>query len=190
MGLALLVRFGTDHEYRNTLVVFIASLPIPICTLLLLRFGAVFRRLQAFLPRLLGNRISPEAAAGVDAEVQAALRRKSNVTTVGVLQLAALVSGAFEVWFALRLFGHPISAGSAIALESVTQALRSVAFMVPGGVGVQEGGLVLFGHMLGINGELALAVSMAKRLRELGWGLTSLLSWQWAEGRRLKRRWL
>lgn len=190
MGLALLLRFGTDHQYRNTLVVFLASLPIPVCSLLLLRFGAVFRRLHALLPRLLGDRISPEAAAGVDAELQAALRRKSNVTAVAMLQLAALISGAFEVWFAMRLFGHPVSAGSAIALESMTQAVRHVAFMVPGGVGVQEAGLVLFGHMLGITGEMALAVSAAKRLRELAWGLPGLLSWQWAEGRRLRRMWV
>jgi len=46
---------------------------------------------------------------------------------------------------------------------------------------------VLFGQMLGITGELALAVSMAKRMREVLCGLPALLSWQWLEGRRLHR---
>jgi hypothetical protein len=34
---------------------------------------------------------------------------------------------------------------------------------------------------------LAVAVSMAKRLREVLWGVMSLLSWQWMEGRRVHR---
>ena len=102
----------------------------------------------------------------------------------GTLQFAALLSGAFEIWFALRLFGHPVGVETAIVLESMTQALRHLAFVVPAGIGVQEAGLVVFGHVLGIGGELALAVSMAKRMRELLWGLPSLLSWQWCEGRR------
>jgi uncharacterized membrane protein YbhN (UPF0104 family) len=105
---------------------------------------------------------------------------------VGTLQFAAFVSGSFEIWFALRLFGHPVSVGAAIALESMTQAVRHFAFIVPAGIGVQEAGLVLFGHVLGIGSELALAVSMAKRMREVLCGLPPLLSWQWLEGRRLR----
>jgi hypothetical protein len=46
--------------------------------------------------------------------------------------------------------------------------------------------LVLFGHSLGISSELALAVSMTKRAREVLCGLPSLISWQWMEGRRLR----
>jgi hypothetical protein len=57
---------------------------------------------------------------------------------------------------------------------------------VPAGVGVQEAGLVLFGHLLGISGELALAVSMAKRVREVLCGLPPLISWQWLEGWRVR----
>jgi hypothetical protein len=103
-----------------------------------------------------------------------------------VLQFAALISGSFEVWFVLRIFGHPVSAAAALVLESMTQAVRHLAFVVPAGVGVQEAGLVLFGQALGIGSELALAVSMAKRIREVLCGLPSLMSWQWMEGRRLR----
>jgi hypothetical protein len=56
---------------------------------------------------------------------------------------------------------------------------------VPGALGVQEAGLIIFGHSLGLDAELALAISMTKRMRELLCGLPSLLSWQWFEGRRL-----
>jgi hypothetical protein len=51
---------------------------------------------------------------------------------------------------------------------------------------VQEAGLIMFGHMLGLSRELALTVSMAKRMREVLWGVVSLASWQWGEGRRLR----
>jgi hypothetical protein len=63
--------------------------------------------------------------------------------------------------------------------------VRHLAFVVPAGLGIQEAGLVVFGHALGIGSELALAVSMAKRLREVLCGLPALISWQWMEGRRL-----
>jgi len=66
------------------------------------------------------------------------------------------------------------------------QAVRHLAFIVPGALGVQEAGLIIFGHSLGIDAQLALAISMSKRLRELLCGLPSLLSWQWVEGRRLQ----
>jgi uncharacterized membrane protein YbhN (UPF0104 family) len=68
----------------------------------------------------------------------------------------------------------------------MNQAMRHLAFMVPAGLGVQEATLVLFGSALGISSELALAVSMAKRLREVLCGVPALLSWQWLEGRRLQ----
>jgi len=71
-------------------------------------------------------------------------------------------------------------------LESMTQAIRHVAFIVPAGLGVQEAGLVVFGHVVGISGEMALAVGMVKRMRELAWGVPTLVGWQWVEGRRLR----
>ncbi len=185
LGLVLLVRFDTGSQYREILLAFLAGMPIPIFTILLLRYGSVIERLHGFLPRLLGDRIPASAAASVDVELRAALLRKTNLSVVAALQLAALISGSFEVWLAMRLFAHPIDARSAIALESMTQAVRHLAFMIPGGLGVQEAGLMLFGRLLGIDAELALAVSMAKRVREFAWGIPALLSWQWAEGRRL-----
>jgi uncharacterized membrane protein YbhN (UPF0104 family) len=169
------------------LVAFLISLPVPAVTALLLRYGSVFKRLQSLLRPLVGENALSEGAALLDHELRACLRRGWTLLVAGALQFAALVSGSFEIWFALRLFGHPVSANTALVLESMTQAIRHVAFIVPAGLGVQEAGLVLFGHALGISSELALAVSMAKRMREVLCGLPSLASWQWLEGRRLQR---
>ncbi|MFI4868045.1 MAG: lysylphosphatidylglycerol synthase domain-containing protein [Steroidobacterales bacterium] len=188
VGLLLLLDLrATGLEYRHVLLAFLCTLPIPAVTALVLRYGSVFQRLHGFLAPLVGASVLAHGAVSLDHELRACLRRGWALLATGSLQFAAFFSGSFEVWFALRLCGHPVGASVAIVLESMTQALRHLAFVVPAGLGVQEVGLVLFGQMLGISSELALAVSMAKRLREVLCGLPSLLSWQWAEGRRLRR---
>jgi putative membrane protein len=187
MGLVLLVELSaTGQEYRRLLLAFLLSLPVPVLTVLLLRYGSTFGRLQRFLRPLVGESAMSEQAAALDHELRASIGRGWRLLTAGTLQLAALISGSFEIWFALRLFGHPVGCATALVLESMTQAVRHLAFVVPAGLGVQEAGLVLFGHALGISSELALAVSMAKRVREVLCGLPALLSWQWLEGRRLQ----
>jgi uncharacterized membrane protein YbhN (UPF0104 family) len=128
-----------------------------------------------------------EGAVSLDRELRACLRRGWSLLFAGGLQFVGLISGSFEIWFVLRLFGHPIDVTAALVLESMVQAMRHVAFAVPAGLGVQEAGLVLFGHAFGVSSELALAVSLAKRIREVLCGLPPLLSWQWLEGRRLQR---
>ena len=186
-GTRLVGHGATDREYRNSVFVFLATLPVPILTLALMRYGSPFKRLQRFLRPLIGESLSQDAAS-LDHELRACLGRRSSVIAAGAWQFAALLSGAFEIWFALRLFGHPVSVATAVALESLNQATRHVAFFVPAGLGVQEAGLIVFGQLLGINGELALALSMVKRMREVLWGVPSLLSWQWFEGRQLEKQ--
>jgi len=188
LGLFLLVDLGiAGQRYAGMRFVLIASLAIPVASTLLLRYASPFGRLHRLLFSFIGTSAHSEGAAALDQEVRACLRRSGSLIAAGGLQLVAFVSGAFEVWFALRLFAHPVSAKAAIMLESMTQAIRHVAFVVPAGIGVQEAGLVLFGSALGLSSELALSVSMAKRIREVLCGLPPLLSWQWSEARRLNR---
>jgi putative membrane protein len=187
-GLLLLERGVGVPEHRAVLLACLASLPIPVVTALLLRHGSVFARLHSFLLGLVGASPLTEGGASLDREVSSSLRRSRSLLFAGSLQFVALVSGSLEIWFALRLFGHPVDWQTALILESMNQAIRHVAFVVPAGLGVQEAGLMLFGRTLGLDAELALAVSMAKRLREVAWGVMSLLSWQWAEGHRIHRQ--
>jgi putative membrane protein len=187
LGLLLLVEFdATGRDYHRLLLAFTLTLPVPVATVLLLRFGSAFGRLQKFLRPMVGESMTSEQAESLDHELRACLRRGRRWLASGALQFAALISGCFEIWFALRLFGHPVSWATALALESMTQAVRHLAFVVPAGLGVQEAGLVIFGQALGISGELALAVSMAKRIREVLCGLPALISWQWSESRRIQ----
>ena len=187
LGLFLLFNLhAVGPEYHRLLIAFLCSLPAPLAAALLLRYGSVFARLQGFLRPLVGERAMSQGAAALDRELRATLSRVSSLLGVGALQLIAVIAGAFEVWWVLRLCGHPVGVSAALILESMTQAIRHLAFFVPAGIGVQEAGLVLFGQVLGISGELALAVSMAKRMREVLCGLPPLISWQWMEARRLR----
>jgi putative membrane protein len=186
-GLAVLVGVGGAHQdARHVVIALLLSLPVPVAAILLLRYGSVFARLQKTIGALAGLKISFDIAPQIDHEVRLSLHRRWRVAGSAGLQLLALASGSFEIWFAMRLFQHPVDWKDAFILESMTIGLRHLAFIVPAGIGVQEAGLVLFGHALGIDSELALAVSMVKRAREVIWGIPSLISWQWMEGRRLR----
>ena len=181
----ILLASGTGANHWHVLAALALSLPIPIGSLLLARYGSVFQRMQRFLRPLVGL-TGAQAASSLDADLRACLGRVRTLLMAGALEFVALISGAFEIWWALRLFAHPIGAPAAIMLEGLTQAVRHLAFIVPAGLGVQEAALVLFGHTLGISAELALAVSAVKRMREVLCGLPPLLAWQWLEARRLR----
>lgn len=77
------------------------------------------------------------------------------------------------------------SRASTLVIESLGQAIRSAAFFVPGAIGVQEGGFMAVGILFGLGPEVGLAVSLIKRIREVGLGVPALVAWQALEGRRL-----
>ena len=187
LGLVLLTGFGAaGAQYHHLVSGLLLSLPIPVVTALLLRYGSVFQALEGFLGPLVGISGMSEGAVALDQELRVSLRRLGSLLFAGTLQLIALVTNALEIWFVLRLFQHPVGFDAAVILESMTQAMRHLAFFIPAGLGVQEAALVLFGHAIGIGSELALAVSLAKRIRELLCGLPPLISWQFLEARRLR----
>jgi hypothetical protein len=73
-------------------------------------------------------------------------------------------------------------------LESMLYAVRTSAFVVPNAVGVQEGAYILLGATFGLSPEMALALSLLKRARDLAIGLPTIGVWQALEGGRLWRR--
>jgi putative membrane protein len=90
-----------------------------------------------------------------------------------------------EIWFALWTLGSPSTFVAAVILESAALAIRGAAFLVPAAVGVQEGGYILIGNLLGIPGEIALALSLIRRIRELALGIPGIIGWQFVEANRL-----
>jgi putative membrane protein len=192
LGLVLLIAMTHATEMTWTILVGLAlSLPVPVLIGALLRYGSIFERMERIVEHLLGDRSKLAALLGsssLDTEIRALYGHHWRLIGAMLWQLAGYVVGSFETWFVLRLLGAPVDFGTALAIEALTQAVRHFAFFVPAGLGVQEAGLVLFGQMVGFGNHIALSLSLAKRLRELLFGLPPLLWWQWTESHRLHRR--
>jgi putative membrane protein len=127
------------------------------------------------------------SAAALDGAMNEMYSRRRDVLVSGLLAFAAWVLGAGEVWLALYFLGVPVGIVEALIFESLIQALRNVAFPVPGALGIQEGGFVLLGAALGVSGDSALALALVRRAREVIFGLPGLIVWQIAEGRHVVR---
>ncbi len=110
-------------------------------------------------------------------------RRPRDVGVSAALHVVAWLLGTLEIWIALHWMGHQTSLADAMVLESLGQAVRGAAFPVPGGIGVQEGGFILLGQLLGIDPQTAIALSLVKRVPDIVLGLPALFAWHWLEGR-------
>jgi hypothetical protein len=82
----------------------------------------------------------------------------------------------------------PVSWRDALLLESLGQAIRGAGFAIPGSLGVQEGGYLLLAPLAGLTPNIALALSLAKRARELLLGLPGLLYLHMSEQAWRRRR--
>jgi putative membrane protein len=113
---------------------------------------------------------------------------RSAVAVALFWRLAGWFVGAGEVWLIPWCLGQPISFADAIILESLSHGARAAAFMVPGGLGVQDGTLMVLSGQLGMGAEMGLVIALVKRFRELTLGLPALaVAWA-AELKRWQRR--
>ena len=149
-----------------------------------LRFASFARRVA---PKKWPSAFSGSALA-IDEAVAAAYRRGFPLLRSNLLRLAAWAAGAGEIWLIMRLLHKPFTGIEALVLESLISGVSAVAFMVPGALGAQEGGFVVFGALVGLQPDTALAISLSKRVRELLLGLPGLFVWQCIEGRYFLRR--
>ncbi|CAA7620621.1 conserved membrane hypothetical protein [Candidatus Terasakiella magnetica] len=131
---------------------------------------------------------APEQETGVLASIHELYEKKSRVVASVIWHTLAWVAGGLEAWIALYLLGHPLSVADILAMESIIFAIRSIAFVVPAAIGLQEGGYMIVGAILGLSTEVALALSLLKRGRELLLGIGALLAWHFVEGGAAKRR--
>jgi putative membrane protein len=102
-----------------------------------------------------------------------------------VIHIVTIFFGAVEVWIALKFMNYPVGVMEAVAIESLGQGSRSAAFVLPGGMGVQDGALVAVCALFGIPAEVALAMALIKRVPDLILGAPALMGWQALEGRRV-----
>lgn len=151
----------------------------------------VLQRRGGGLIEALTARFIPAAAARAGAlsrAVRALYQNPARICSGVLIHLGAWIASGVGAWIALKLAGAQISLASVLAIESLVTAVRSAAFVAPMGIGVQEAAYALIGPLFGLDAELAVALSLLKRARDLAIGVPALLAWQGVEGLRLISR--
>lgn len=175
-----------DSGYLSSLVLGLSVFGALIGAFYLAQRRGLFLRLARFAEKLGGRKgwISlAGGAAALDRAVDGLYDDRRAFLACVLWRLAGWCTGVGEVWLALYVLGHPVSILEAFILESLGQAVRSAGFAIPGAIGIQEGGYLLLGALVGIPGEIAVGVSLLKRVREVVLGLPGLAAWQISEGR-------
>jgi putative membrane protein len=189
LGLALLARV-----HPQAALIYPAAVGVALGIVAILGFILLQRRGAALLERMsqqLATRWFPRAAVSARPLIDALDRvyaHRGSLVAGFLLHLAGWIANAIEAWIALKLMGIDLGMASVITIESLLYAIRSVAFAVPNAVGVQEGAYVMLGAVFGLSPEMALALSLLKRGRDIAIGVPVLLFWQALEGGVLMRR--
>jgi len=173
------------HSARTSSLIASGVLALQIGGFYLLQRRGLFSRLMRTLSRVSGKRDWSSLlihAAAIDAAVVDTYGRSGAVAGSFLLSLIGWIVGTGEVYFILQLLQSPVSWGDAFILESLGQAIRGAAFAIPGALGVQEGGYLLLAPLTGLTSEVALALSLSKRAREVILGLPGLLYLHWSPG--------
>jgi putative membrane protein len=153
-------------------------------------FGVVQGRGVSWLG-VLAKRWWPDSVSRADAvraSLDAIYRRPLRVLAALALHSLGWVGSGVGSWIALQFMDAHAPLWAVLAVESLMYAARGVAFILPGGLGVQEGAYVLLAPLFGLQPSDLLAVSLLRRARDLVVGVPTLLIWQAREGRKLLGR--
>ena len=189
LGLVLLLQLQPDSAVATPVIIGLAvAVAAAVAFLIVQRHGFdYFERIARILGRGWAER-SAAGAAALHAALREIYRRPMALWLCFGLHLACWIASATEAWLVLRLAGEPLPFSAVLVLESMLYAVRTSAFVVPNAVGVQEGAYILLGATFGLSPEMALALSLLKRARDLAIGLPTIGVWQALEGGRLWRR--
>jgi glycosyltransferase 2 family protein len=146
------------------------------------------QRLTGKVAALLLRQAGQQFTAGVGAALDAIYRSPGRVALSLALHFAAWILSAIAVWLGFRLMGTHVAVVSVLAIESLVYAIRSAAVLIPNALGIQEAAYAFLGPLFGVSPDLALAVSVLKRARDIVIGVPVLLMWQAAEGRQALAR--
>ena len=121
--------------------------------------------------------------AGLHDALIARYRPPPRVALAALWHMISWLLGGLEVMLALYFLGHRIDLTTGLIIESLGQAMKAFGFAVPGALGVQEGGYIIICGSFGLSPEVAIALSLIKRLREVVLGVPGLLAWQRSEAK-------
>jgi putative membrane protein len=183
-----LIRLTPDAWIEIPIAIGLAAATILAVGLLLAQWYGfdLFDRFAGTIGRNWAERTAAGTAALQEA-IARIYRRSGRLCTSFALHLLTWVAASTEAWLALKFVGSPLDFGAVFVIEGLLYAIRSVAFAVPNAVGVQEGAYIVLGESFGLTPEMALALSLLKRARDLVIGLPAFAAWQLSEGGRLCR---
>ena len=168
----------SEHALRTTSLIASGFLAVQVGGFYLLQRRGMFSKLIRTVTRLSGKRDWSQwisQAQAIDSSVQSIYARVGPVSSSLLLSLVGWFVGTGEVYLIALFLGTPVSWSNALLLESVGQAIRGAGFAIPGALGVQEGGYLLLAPLAGLAPNAGLALSLAKRTRELLLGIPGLL---------------
>jgi putative membrane protein len=176
--LGALAGHPSDPALSTAALIASGVLAVQVAGFYLLQRRGLFSRVMRAGVRLAGKRDWSRwvsHAESLDGAVEATYGRLGPVTLSFLLSLIGWLVGTVEVFLILLLLNHPVGWLTALVLESLGQAIRAAAFAVPGALGVQEGGYLLLAPLAGLPPDTALALSLAKRAREIIMGVPGLI---------------
>jgi len=168
----------SEHALRTSALIASGVLAVQVGGFYLMQRRGLFVKVTRVATRFSGKRDWSELlsqAESIDLAIEDTYGRLGPVAASLSLSLVGWLVGTGEVFLILRMVNHPVSWFNALLLESLGQAIRGAAFAIPGALGVQEGGYLLLAPLAGLPPDTALALSLAKRAREVLLGIPGLL---------------
>ena len=187
LGLLALVGCGGGSRYVWPMLAVTGLLFVAVVAFAIVQHKGLFH-FVAVRARFFSSAGLVSDANWLDQAVRENYERRSDIARNFLFQSMSQIAGTGEVVIVCFFLGHPIAFAEAFALHSLSRAARAVAFMVPGGLGVQEGGIMVLAEILGLGPTTGLSIAVIKRVRELAIGVPGLIAWQGVEGRQFRRR--
>lgn len=120
--------------------------------------------------RLLPVLVPADAAGGVDEVLRGFYAERSGRFFLSaVLHFLGWVVGTVEVLLILGLLRVPVDVSTALAMEALVSVAKAAGFFVPGGLGVQEGGIVVIFLAFHLAAPAAITYGLVRRAREALW---------------------
>ena len=190
LGLALLASMRGDAGIERTVAIVIGCAVPALGGFYLVQTPMGRRFVTGALKRVAGERewLSFGAIDALYGRLASIYANRGGLAVAVAVHASVWLFGALEVWAVLAFTGLPASYPEALVVESLMQAIRGAAFAIPGALGAQEGGLIALCAIFGVPPDVAIAMSLIKRVPDLVFGIPSLVGWQILEGQTLRGR--
>jgi uncharacterized protein (TIRG00374 family) len=189
VGVALALNFGDFRALSQALIhsallpwltLFTAVLMVVAAWIMgaVVLHGSLATRLHRLLVRIPAQRLrdwlilKESSFLATDQHVVDLMRaRKAPLTTSAAFSLAGWIAESIETFVMLQLLGVPLGFRSVLTFESVVSILRSLAFFVPGSLGIQDFSYMAFLRAYGIDNatNVGAAFVVLKRAKEACW---------------------